>query len=251
MTKGIDISHHNNDSGAIDFQKVKQAGYDFVIIKAGGAEVGYYTDSCFEKNYAGAKSAGLHVGAYYFTSAFTTAEQGRIQAQKFLDIIKGKTFDFPVYVDVERFAGNPAGATSATIAFCDCMEQNGYFVGIYSSDVSGFKDNLELDRLEDYSKWVARYGSQPKYVKEYGIWQKSETGKVDGISGYVDVNECYQDFPAIIKGAGLNGFPKPETAGESAVVESPVNAPENKRVIEVIIKLDGEIVKSDTVEIDC
>jgi hypothetical protein len=66
----------------------------------------------------------------------------------------------------------------------------------------------------------------------------------------VDCNYCYKDFPAIIKGAGLNGFPKPETAGESAVVESPVNAPENKRVIEVIIKLDGEIVKSDTVEID-
>ena len=52
MTKGIDISHHNNDKGTIDFQKVKQAGYDFVIVKAGGAEVGYYTDSCFEKNYA-------------------------------------------------------------------------------------------------------------------------------------------------------------------------------------------------------
>ncbi|MEE5994522.1 MAG: glycoside hydrolase family 25 protein [Oscillospiraceae bacterium] len=234
MVKGIDISHHQNDKGTIDFQKVKQAGYDFVIVKAGGAEVGYYTDSCFEKNYAGAKSAGLHVGAYYFASAFTTAEQGRIQAQKFLDIIKGKTFDFPVYVDVERFAGNPKGATDATIAFCDCMERNGYFVGIYSSDISGFQENLEIDRLADYSKWVARYGSQPKYVKEYGIWQKSETGRVDGISGNVDLNECSVDYPAIIKGAGLNGFPKQQKAVE--FVEKPVENPVVKGAFTVEIE---------------
>jgi len=242
MTKGIDISHHNNDRGAIDFQKVKQAGYDFVIIKAGGAEVGYYTDSCFEKNYAGAKSAGLHVGAYYFTSAFTTAEQGRIQAQKFLDIIKGKTFDFPVYVDVERFAGNPAGATSATIAFCDCMEQNGYFVGIYSSDISGFKENLILDRLGDYSKWVARYGSEPKFVDGYGIWQKSETGRVDGISGNVDLNECYVNYPAIIKGAGLNGFTRAEAVvlpvAQPIVVEVEPEDFTKKKSIDIMIKID-------------
>jgi len=219
--KGIDISHHNNDKGKIDFQKVKQSGYDFVIIKAGGAEAGYYKDSCFEKNYADAKSASLHVGAYYFTSAFTTAEQGRKEAQKFIDIIKGKTFDFPVYADVERFAGNPAGATDATTAFCDFMEKNGYFVGIYSSDISGFKDNLEIDRLENYSKWVARYGSSPKYVKNYGIWQQTETGRVDGISGNVDLNECYVDYPEIIQNAGLNGFPKegPSQAEKKSVQE--------------------------------
>lgn len=235
--KGIDISHHQNDKGTIDFQKVKQAGYDFVIVKAGGAEVGYYQDSCFEKNYAGAKAAGLHIGAYYFASAFTTAEQGRTQAQKFLNIIKGKQFDFPVYVDVERFAGNPSGTTDATIAFCDFMERNGYFVGIYSSDISGFKENLEIDRLSDYSKWVARYGSQPKFVNDYAVWQSSETGRVDGISGYVDLNECYQDFPTIIKNIGLNGFEKPVVV--EVAPDAPVMIPE-KLTAKITIEVDGK-----------
>ena len=139
-----------------------------------------------------------------------------------------------MYVDVERFAGNPKGATDATIAFCDFMERNGYFVGIYSSDVSGFKDNLELGRLEDYSKWVARYGSSPKYVKDFGIWQKSETGRVDGISGNVDLNECSVDYPAIIKGAGLNGFPKQQKAVE--IVEKPVENPVVKGAFTVEIE---------------
>jgi GH25 family lysozyme M1 (1,4-beta-N-acetylmuramidase) len=90
------------------------------------------------------------------------------------------------------------------------MEAAGYYCGIYASDFSGFKDRLELSRLTAFDKWVANYISQPGYVESYGMWQRSSQGRVNGITGNVDIDECYQDYPTIIKANGLNGFPKPE-----------------------------------------
>ena len=89
------------------------------------------------------------------------------------------------------------------------MEQAGYFCGVYASDISGFKERLELSRLKTRALWVASYGSMPKYVSSYGIWQKSDKGRVPGIAADVDLDECYTDYPAIIKARGDNGFPKP------------------------------------------
>ena len=89
MKKGIDVSRWQ---GNINWDLVTANGIQFVIVKAGGADSGYYTDAYFEQNYNRAKAHGLNVGAYYFTSAqFTNAAQGKLEAQKFLDIIKGKT----------------------------------------------------------------------------------------------------------------------------------------------------------------
>lgn len=216
IIRGIDVSRHQ---GNINWNLVKDSGLKYAIIKAGGADEGYYKDSMFEANYTRAKALGLGVGTYYYTSSkFVTASQGVLEAQKFYDIIKGKTFDYPVYVDVEITPPSQrVGATDATIAFCEFMESKGYYVGIYASDISGFKDRLDLSRLTAYSKWVAIYGCKPGYVKDYDVWQYSSTGRVSGIIGDVDMDYCYKDFPSIIKAAGLNGFskqsqpePKPE-----------------------------------------
>lgn len=216
--KGIDISHWQ---GAIDFSRVKAAGYDFAIIKAGGADAGYYKDSMFEKYYAGAVAAGLHVGAYYFTGpAFCTAAQGKLEAQKFADLIAGKRFDMPVYVDVEAVptSRGKAAITSAVIAFCEEMEARGYFVGVYASDISGFSERMNLADLAPYALWVARYNTAgPKYVKKYGMWQYGgstnylQSPKVAGVSSAAcDQDFCYTDYPAIIARAGLNGYPPPD-----------------------------------------
>ena len=215
MKTGIDVSHHQ---GVINWQKVKSAGVEFAIIKAGGSDRGTYTDECFESNYRGAKSVGIHVGAYYFVGANCTSKaDGIADAKRFSNIIKGKEFDFPVYIDIERTSHSAkAGATEATIGFCEYMESQGYYCGIYASDISGFKDRLDLSRLDDYDKWVARYGSKPVVVKKYGIWQNSETGRVSGISGDVDLDECYVDYPSIIIKGGFNGFPKPEPEPDDA-----------------------------------
>ena len=207
MTKGIDVSKWQ---GNIDFVRVKNSGIDFVIIKAGGSDSlkGNYIDKNFEQNYQRAKQAGLNVGAYYFVGASCkTPERGAQDALKFADMIKGKKFEYPVYIDFEAPNKlNKRGNTDAVITFCACMESWGYYVGIYASDISGFKERLYLNDLKAYDKWVARYGSQPKYVTTYGMWQFSSKGKVAGINGNVDMDYAYKQYPTIMVMKHLNGF---------------------------------------------
>ena len=209
MKKIIDVSHWQN---TINWPKVKASGIEGAIIKAGGSDAGFYTDSRFEENYYGATSAGLSVGAYYFVgSKCTSREAGEADAKRFIDLIKGKQFTLPVYIDLEVTPTSAkAGATQACIGFCETMEAAGYFCGIYASDISGFKNRLDISQLGSYSWWVARYGSAPKYAtKNMHVWQYSSSGSVDGIKGRVDMDECYVDFPSIIRSHGLNGFIKP------------------------------------------
>ena len=205
MKKGIDVSRFQK---TIDWATVKQSGIEFAIIKAGGSDDGFYVDSCFERNYVGAKAVGMPIGAYYYVGPnCTSREDGIADAKRFLEIIKGKQFEYPVYIDVEESApAAKTGATDACIGFCQTMEQAGYYCGIYASDISGFVDRLDLLRLTQFDKWVARYGSKPTAVKTYGMWQCSSTGKIAGITDDVDLDECYMDYPSIIKNAGLNGF---------------------------------------------
>ena len=203
-TYGIDVSHWQ---GKIDFAKVAEI-VDFVIIKAGGSDKGFYKDSKFEANYKNAKAAGLAVGAYYFVGPNCTSyEAGAGDAKRFLEILKGKTFEMPVYIDIEQTpAVKRQGATEAVIGFCKTMEAAGAYVGVYGSDIAGFKDRLILSRLAAFDKWVARYGSKPKYVNLYGMWQKSSKGAIAGIKGNVDLDEAYIDYPAVMARTGLNRF---------------------------------------------
>lgn len=207
MIKGIDISHWNR---AKDFFEVKASGIDFVILKAGGSDAGFYSDPQFENYYRQAKLAGLSVGAYYFTGKnFYGAAAGIEDAKRFARIIKGKTFEYPVYVDIEMTSpadGKMEEATAAAIIFCRYMESLGYFAGIYASDISGFKERLMLERLTPFTLWVARYGKKPQYVEEYDVWQKSSTGQVPGIVGNVDMDVSYKDFKKIITSKHFNGF---------------------------------------------
>ena len=241
MSKGIDVSSWQ---GVIDWVSVKEAGIEFAILKAGGSDSGFYTDNTFENNYKEAKAVGLPVGAYYFVgSRCTSKEDGIADAKRFLEIIKGKSFEYPVYIDIETTSpAAKAGATDACIGFCETMESAGYYCGIYASDISGFKERLDIARLEKFDKWVARYGSQPQYVKTYGMWQDSSTGKVNGINGNVDTDISYKDYPEIIKAAGLNGFEKPESQPEPTSPE-PAPEPEPNGLTGELKLSDGTIYK--------
>ena len=205
MIKGIDVSHWN---GEIDFKKVKAAGIDFVLIKAGGSDYGFYTDKMFKRNYENAKAAGLFVGAYYFVGKnFYGDLSGIADAKRFIKILDGMQFEYPVYVDVETTDGRYKElATDAAIAFCKTMEAAGYFVGIYASDISGFREKLNHKRLLNYAHWVARYGRDPEECKEDHIYQYSSKGSIAGISGSVDLDESTVDYAKIITKKGLNGF---------------------------------------------
>lgn len=249
MKNGIDVSVYQGD---IDWKNVKNSGIEFAIIKAGGSDSGFYTDSTFKQNYANAKAVGMPVGAYYFVgSGCTSKADGIADAKRFLEIIKGKTFEYPVYIDLEATSPSAkAGATEACIGFCETMENAGYYCGIYASDVSGFNDRLILSKLDKFDKWVARYGSKPVVVKSYGIWQKSDSGRISGINGNVDLDEAYMDYPTIIKNAGLNGFKKAENPAPAPPQNKPAPQTEQTKPTAKVVALtiDGKTYEGTLTE---
>lgn len=204
VMSGLDLSHWNTVNNFVDVRN----RYNFVILKAGGSDSGFYKDSCFEKYYYQAKLATLAVGAYYFVGKnFYGKDAGIKEAQRFLQLLTGKEFDMPIYIDVETtLPAKKLEVTEATYSFCEYLEKQGSFIGIYSSDLAGFRDRLNMKSLSRFAFWVARYGSKPKYVKSYGMWQCSSSATCPGIRGKVDLDLCYVDYPRIIKQKGLNRF---------------------------------------------
>ena len=210
--KGIDISKYQAD---LDLSILKNNEIKFVILRAGftgwGTGVDYNKDRTFENFYNQAKNLGIPVGAYWYSCA-NTKEKGIAEANyMYENCLKGKQFEYPVYIDVENShhqVGNKNGVTDAIIGFCETLENLGYYVGIYASDISGFKDKMVINKLTAYDKWVARYGSKPSYVTNYGMWQYTSKGKLNGYKGNIDMNVSYKDYPSIIKSNDLNGYSK-------------------------------------------
>ena len=191
---GIDVSHWQ---GNIDYEAVKNSEkVDFVIIKAGGSDSGFYEDSRFREYLDGFNNSGVSVlGAYYFVgSGFVSTNDGVADADRFCDMLDGTGITYAI-LDLE--STNPEdkdGVTDASIAFMDRCAERGYKTMIYASDISGFQNRLHLDRLDGYKKWVARYGSEPQYVPDYAIWQYSSTENIEGISdNTVDCNYLYDE----------------------------------------------------------
>jgi GH25 family lysozyme M1 (1,4-beta-N-acetylmuramidase) len=207
MKNGIDVSKHN---GVIDWQKVKAQGIDFAIIRAGYGKVISQKDPNFEKNYAGAKSAGIPVGAYWYSYALTPAE-AEAEARVFLQAIAGKQFEYPVWFDIEeasQFHTGKKNVSAIIRAFCSVMESAGYWVGVYSSR-SAIQAYFDDEVQKRYSIWAAEWANALHY-EGAAIWQRSEKGRINGITGNVDLDISYVDFPAAIKEAGKNGFAKEE-----------------------------------------
>ena len=205
MIRGIDVSEH---PGKIQWSRVKAAGIGFAVIRAGYGRELSQKDAQFEANYAGCTSAGIPAGAYWYSYA-VTPEEARQEAAVCLRVLRGKSFAFPVYFDLEErraLALGRAACTAIAQAFLETVEQAGYFVGIYSSK-SHLENYLTEELRKRYAVWVAHYGvKQTDYAGQHGMWQYSSTGSVDGIGGNVDLNECYTDYAAIISGKKLNGY---------------------------------------------
>ena len=204
--KGIDISAYKKG------MKLNK-GTGFCILRAGftgwgGDGTTKYKDETFEGFYNKCKSLGIPVGAYWFSCA-NTYDKGKSEAEyMYNNCLKGKQFDYPIYIDVEdshHQSGNKRGVTDAIKGFCEYLEERKFYVGIYGSDISTFQEKVYIDELGQYDKWVARYGSKPKYVKGYQMWQYSEDGTYNGYD-QVDLDISYMDYPTIIKEAGLNGY---------------------------------------------
>ena len=199
---GIDVSVWQGPD--IDFKKVKADGINFVIIRAG---INTATDKYFESNYKKAKAAGLNVGVYWYAKALSEKASTE-EAKACLKAISGKQLEYPVYYDIEQkeiLAKGKNFCSSIAKNFCTLMEKNKKFCGIYASK-SYFDNYFTQEVKTKYSIWVAQYYSKCAYTGAYGVWQRSSKGSVKGISGNVDLDISYLDFPSIIKKAHLNGF---------------------------------------------
>lgn len=201
IARGIDISWCQTQ---VDWSKVVT---DFAIIQAGGGRVKRRKDDMFESHYNGAKSKGIPVGAYWFCRALTEREAIE-EADIFISILAGKQFEYPVYVDVElnsQFNLGKSKLSAIVRAFLSRVESKGYWVGLYISR-GHLQSYIEDDIKKRYALWLAEWSNRLRYDGDVGIWQQSETGKVIGITGNVDLDECYTDYPTKIKNKGLNGF---------------------------------------------
>lgn len=209
---GVDISRWQ---GEFDFERAVSEGIQFVIIKGGGGDDGLYTDSQFNRNYNEAKAKGLPVGCYWFSKALTVEEAEMEAEYLYKNVIGGKQFELPIYMDVEHQSMLLIGKdklTEVVTAFCERLEKLGYFAGIYSSKYY-FNNYMNDDKLQRFAHWVAQWEKQCTYQgKEnvLGMWQfggNTNFIRKNTVAGVVcDQNYMYIDYPSIIKGARLNGF---------------------------------------------
>jgi GH25 family lysozyme M1 (1,4-beta-N-acetylmuramidase) len=190
---GIDVSHHQEE---IDWGRVAADGIDFAMIRVGyrGAEQGTLKeDTFFRDNITGAAAAGVSVGAYFFSQA--TSEAEAIQEADFvINALSGAAVTMPVVFDIEEVEGasrtdslTKEQVTSFAQAFCDRISGAGYTPMIYAN-TRWFVTRMNLGNLTNYGKWLAQYFESPAYPYEFAIWQYTNTGKVDGIKGDVDMN---------------------------------------------------------------
>ena len=199
--KGIDVSYCQKK---VDWKKVDA---DFVIIRAGYGRYANQKDSMFESHYAGAKSSGIPVGAYWYSYAMSP-EESRQEADACLEVLKCKQFEYPIYYDVEekkQFNLGKEKVSAIIRAFLERVEAAGYWVGLYGS-YSSLTTYTAQDIRERYAIWLAHWNVQKSpYTGQYGMWQNG-IGRVAGISGDVDTDICFEDYPTEIKAKGLNGF---------------------------------------------
>ena len=255
VLKGIDVSYCQNE---VDWDAAKASGLvDFAILRAGYGKEANQVDTQFNRNYAACKRLSIPCGAYWFSYAMS-ADEAKREAQVFLQTIKGKSFEYPVYMDLEnekQFALGKAACSAIVDAFLNTLEQAGYFAGLYCSTY--YLDNYLSDSIKSrYTVWCAQYASKCTYQNPYGIWQYNVAGStehdiigqksISGIVGECDMDYCYTDYPSIIKAAGLNGFtkttqptePEPEPTPEPDTEESTL-----QQILKHVANIDEKLMK--------
>ncbi len=237
LMQGIDTSKWNHEYGAslddvkpLDFEALKAAGIDFVILKAGSSKG---IDPAFEMDYRDAKAAGLQVGAYFYTYS-ATVEDTLKDAEVLLSWLEGKQFELPIYFDAED--GTLMGLGQETLtelcrAFAERLQEAGYYAALYTNtewlynllDTEWVKSHLDI--------WYARYtADQPDGTsafaptdsgftwkdgtaykpgesdKRFGLWQYTCYGCVEGFRYRFDFNYAFKDYRSVMIRWGLNGY---------------------------------------------
>ena len=196
-SRGVDVSEYQGD---IDWQAVYDSGVRFGLLRAGGRYYGsgeLYSDDKFLENLEGARSAGLQVGAYFFSQAISAAE-AREEARYVLQLIGERELDLPVFFDWERVEDANARTnaldnetlTECAVTFCEEIKTAGFEPGVYVYNGTGYY-GYDLSCLQDYMLWCASVGSYPYFYYAHTVWQYSFRGAVPGINVECDLNMMF------------------------------------------------------------
>ena len=203
---GVDVSEHQ---GSIDWNAVKGAGVDFALLRLGyrGSTQGLLNvDETFEQNLQSAADAGLFVGVYFFSQAISEAE-AEAEAEFVVDTLNGRKLAYPVIFDWEppipseelpaedlrAYEMTGKQVTSFAKAFCAKIKEAGYTPCMYTNKSMAY-EFFNLEELKDYDLWYAEYQKAPSLYYDFRIWQYTESGKVPGIDGGVDLNICFEPY---------------------------------------------------------
>ena len=216
---GIDVSKWQGD---FDFSKAKYEGVEFVILRGAYANS---KDTKFDTYYASCKAIGLPVGVYQYSMAQTPSQARKEAETLYNNVLKGRQFELPIYIDVEdkvQLALGKSALTDIVKAWCEYLENKGYFVGIYAS-LWTFQGEVEDTELTKYAHWVAQWSKKCTYTDECGMWQfggESNMIRSTQIAGQtVDQNYMYIDYPTLIKKAKLNGYGTPKKSVDEIAQE--------------------------------
>ena len=186
----VDISEFQQ---GINFNKMKNDGIKAVIIRAGYGRETSQKDSMFESHYRNAKAAGLMIGAYWYSYADSVNDAEK-EANAFMSVAKGKSFDLPIYYDLEDSSQIGLGKSTLTAIaerFCNTLKRNNYKVGVYAN-LNWFNNYLDYKKLKaKYSIWLAQYNDRAELNCD--IWQNSSSGRVSGYNGRLDTNVIYDE----------------------------------------------------------
>lgn len=231
--KGVDISEHN---GNVDFNALKNAGIEFVIIRCGfGSDYTHQDDSYFETNVQKAEAAGMPWGTYLYSYA-TNASMAKSEAEHVRRLLNGRVPRYGVWYDVEDPQIANADLTTTCKTFCQEMEKDNLYVGIYAS-LSWMES--KLTKLGDYDKWVAQWNDECTYDGAYGLWQFTNSLSIEGKA--FDGNYAYYDYPATIdKMQGVDEPEQPEEKPEEKPEEPEKPDTDDSDIDEDIVN-DGEV----------
>lgn len=212
--KGIDVSKWQ---GNINWNEVKKDGTEFAIIREGwGKKSPTQIDKKFKENYENAKAVDIPIGSYHYSYA-DSVDDAKREAEFCLENIRGMQFEYPICFDIEdrtMLSLSNRQRTDIVKAFCSEIEKAGYYAMFYCN-LNWLNNYLFKDELiGKYDLWLAQWSVGIPSVS-CGIWQKSDKGVISGISGNVDLDIAYKNYPEIIKNKGLNGFSKSSSSSSN------------------------------------
>lgn len=182
--KGIDVSSYQEN---IDWRKVKEAGYQYAILRLGiGDNVASQDDKKLKEYIKGCQDTGIPFGFYLVSYAkrLSGSESVESEIEHTKRLIEG-TNPFCIFYDMELDNTTYLGKetlTSFAIKYCDYFKNLGYQVGVYANK-NWFTNYLDYNKLKSngYKIWLAHYGVD-KPGLECDIWQYSDKGNVEGIN---------------------------------------------------------------------